>query len=109
MLVFSSGDSRHKMKAVFHCQVSVLLSSRCSHEEKWGERGKGKVLMDVCARKLHGFSPFQFFLLSLLNICVTVNCWPSENGQGGCDVNIEYELEHEHMELNDVCITIPLP
>ncbi|KAJ9585904.1 hypothetical protein L9F63_020467 [Diploptera punctata] len=38
-----------------------------------------------------------------------INCWPSENGQGGCDVNIEYELEHEHMELNDVCITIPLP
>lgn len=42
-------------------------------------------------------------------IPLSINCWPSENGQGGCDVNIEYELEHEHMELNDVCITIPLP
>ncbi|XP_046400078.1 coatomer subunit delta [Ischnura elegans] len=40
---------------------------------------------------------------------LSINCWPSDNGQGGCDVNIEYELEHEHMELNDVCITIPLP
>lgn len=42
-------------------------------------------------------------------IPLSINCWPSENGQGGCDVNIEYELEHEQMELNDVCITIPLP
>ncbi|XP_068084701.1 coatomer subunit delta isoform X2 [Anabrus simplex] len=42
-------------------------------------------------------------------IPLSINCWPSENGQGGCDVNIEYELDHEDMELNDVCITIPLP
>ncbi|XP_014281485.1 coatomer subunit delta [Halyomorpha halys] len=40
---------------------------------------------------------------------LTINCWPSENGQGGCDVNIEYELEHTHLELNDVTINIPLP
>lgn len=40
---------------------------------------------------------------------LTINCWPSENGQGGCDVNIEYELEHTHLELNDVSISIPLP
>lgn len=39
----------------------------------------------------------------------SINCWPSENGQGGCDVNIEYELEHTHLELNDVSINIPLP
>ncbi|XP_075212338.1 coatomer subunit delta [Lycorma delicatula] len=39
----------------------------------------------------------------------SINCWPSENGQGGCDVNIEYELEHTHLELNDVSISIPLP
>lgn len=42
-------------------------------------------------------------------VCFAVNCWPSENGQGGCDVNIEYELEHSHLELNDVTIHIPLP
>uniref|UniRef100_A0A0K8TP77 Coatomer subunit delta n=1 Tax=Tabanus bromius TaxID=304241 RepID=A0A0K8TP77_TABBR len=40
---------------------------------------------------------------------LTINCWPSENGEGGCDVNIEYELEHPKLELQDVCISIPLP
>ncbi|XP_058056354.1 coatomer subunit delta [Anopheles bellator] len=40
---------------------------------------------------------------------LTINCWPSENAEGGCDVNIEYELEHPRLELHDVCITIPLP
>merc|ERR1719323_2484521 len=45
------------------------------------------------------------------NIPLSINCWPSENGQGGCDVNIEYELEQgvEHLELEDVVITIPIP
>ena len=38
-----------------------------------------------------------------------VNCWPSDNGQGGCDVNIEYELEQTQLELNDVVISIPIP
>uniref|UniRef100_A0A1L8DVU7 Coatomer subunit delta n=1 Tax=Nyssomyia neivai TaxID=330878 RepID=A0A1L8DVU7_9DIPT len=42
-------------------------------------------------------------------IPLTINCWPSENGDGGCDINIEYELEHSHLELRDVTITIPLP
>ncbi|XP_053684107.1 coatomer subunit delta [Sabethes cyaneus] len=42
-------------------------------------------------------------------IPLTINCWPSENAEGGCDVNIEYELEHPRLELQDVCITIPLP
>ena len=38
-----------------------------------------------------------------------VNCWPSENNSGGCDVNIEYELEDDSLELRDVEITIPVP
>jgi len=42
-------------------------------------------------------------------IPLSINCWPSENDQGGIDVNIEYELEKEEMELNQVLITIPLP
>ncbi|XP_055845023.1 coatomer subunit delta [Episyrphus balteatus] len=42
-------------------------------------------------------------------IPLTINCWPSENGDGGCDVNIEYELEAQRLELQDVCIAIPLP
>lgn len=37
-----------------------------------------------------------------------VNCWPSESGSS-CDVNIEYELQEDNLELNDVVITIPLP
>ncbi|KAJ6648607.1 Coatomer subunit delta [Pseudolycoriella hygida] len=43
------------------------------------------------------------------SVPLTINCWPSENGEGGCDVNIEYELEHQRLELQDVCISIPLP
>ncbi|XP_046853319.1 coatomer subunit delta-like [Xenia sp. Carnegie-2017] len=39
---------------------------------------------------------------------LTINCWPSEN-DGQCDVNIEYELQLEEMELKDVTISIPLP
>ncbi|XP_041985589.1 coatomer subunit delta [Aricia agestis] len=40
---------------------------------------------------------------------LNVNCWPSEGANGGCDVNIEYELEHDHLTLTDVNITVPLP
>lgn len=39
---------------------------------------------------------------------LSINCWPSENGSGGCDVNIEYELQHDHLELSDVVIAIPI-
>ncbi|XP_060107619.1 coatomer subunit delta, partial [Heteronotia binoei] len=41
-------------------------------------------------------------------IPLTINCWPSESGSS-CDVNIEYELQEDSLELNDVVITIPLP
>ena len=40
---------------------------------------------------------------------LTVNCWPNEDGRGGCDVNIEYELQIDDMELIDVTISIPVP
>jgi len=42
------------------------------------------------------------------HVVLSVNCWPSESGSG-CDVNIEYELQDEGLELNDVIITIPVP
>jgi len=42
------------------------------------------------------------------NMPLSINCWPNETGSG-CDVNIEYELEQDDMELNDVTICIPLP
>lgn len=41
-------------------------------------------------------------------ILSVVNCWPSESGSS-CDVNIEYELQEEDLELNDIVITIPVP
>jgi len=43
------------------------------------------------------------------SIPLSINCWPSDNGQGGCDINIEFELENLALELNDVTIAIPLP
>lgn len=39
---------------------------------------------------------------------ITVNCWPNVSSNG-CDVNIEYELQAEELELNDVVISIPVP
>ncbi|XP_065162583.1 LOW QUALITY PROTEIN: coatomer subunit delta [Atheta coriaria] len=43
------------------------------------------------------------------HIPLLINCWPSEAGDGSCDVNIEYELAHTNLELSDVTISIPLP
>lgn len=48
------------------------------------------------------------FQSSQLGVFTLVNCWPSESGSG-CDVNIEYELQEDSLELNDVVIAIPLP
>lgn len=47
-------------------------------------------------------------VMLLFFCCPPVNCWPSEN-DGQCDVNIEYELLQENLELNDVVISIPVP
>lgn len=38
-----------------------------------------------------------------------INCWPNETGSGSCDVNIEYELQADNLELQDVTISIPTP
>ncbi|CAG9116205.1 unnamed protein product [Plutella xylostella] len=40
---------------------------------------------------------------------LSINCWPSEAAGGGCDVNIEFELEQTHLVLTDVVLNIPLP
>ncbi|CAF1604733.1 unnamed protein product [Rotaria magnacalcarata] len=42
-------------------------------------------------------------------IPLTINCWPNETANGGCDVNIEYELQNTNLVLKDVQITVPLP
>ncbi|CAF0782961.1 unnamed protein product, partial [Didymodactylos carnosus] len=42
-------------------------------------------------------------------IPLTINCWPNETSSGGCDVNIEYELQNTNLVLKDVIIYVPLP
>lgn len=43
------------------------------------------------------------------SIPLSINCWPTPANNGSCDVNIEYELERDDLELNDVTISIPIP
>ncbi|KAG0147442.1 hypothetical protein CROQUDRAFT_42950 [Cronartium quercuum f. sp. fusiforme G11] len=40
---------------------------------------------------------------------VSINCWPTANDDGSCDVNIEYEAENEALELHNLVITLQLP
>ena len=56
--------------------------------------------------KIMNVSKLYMYVIGLY-FCV-VNCWPSESS-GKCEVNIEYELQHDDMELQDVQITIPIP
>ena len=63
----------------------------------------------VLAAKFKRFCCYLFQTTDEANLPLSINCWPSDNGQGGCDVNIEYELEQEHLELNDVVVSIPIP
>lgn len=46
---------------------------------------------------------------SLMFFLFLVNCWPNETPNGGCDVNIEYELQNTNLVLKDVQISVPLP
>lgn len=39
---------------------------------------------------------------------LTLNCWPSENTDSGCDVNIEYTLENKALSLSDLIISVPV-
>ncbi|XP_074653755.1 coatomer subunit delta-like [Tubulanus polymorphus] len=55
-----------------------------------------------------GVLKWRFQTQDEANIPLSINCWPSENGPT-CDVNIEYELENEDLELNNVVISIPVP
>lgn len=42
-------------------------------------------------------------------IPLTINCWPTINADGSADVNIDYELLAEDLELHDVVFSVPLP
>ncbi|KAJ2907961.1 coatomer subunit delta [Coemansia aciculifera] len=43
------------------------------------------------------------------DIPLTINCWPSPNGSGTVDVNIEYELNDTKLELDNAVVSIPIP
>ena len=45
------------------------------------------------------YSSLRFTSSEDSDIPLSINCWPSDNGSGGCDVNIEYELENTELEL----------
>ncbi|CAF1300481.1 unnamed protein product [Rotaria sordida] len=54
------------------------------------------------------------FFNATLNIITThclykVNRWPNETPNGGCDVNVEYELQNRNFVLKDVQIMVLLP
>jgi len=40
---------------------------------------------------------------------IKIVCWPNDTGSGSCDVNVEYDLQFDDLELLDVSITIPVP
>ena len=41
-------------------------------------------------------------------IPLSIDCWPSDNGQGGCDVYIDYKLVQDQLELQDVIFAVPI-
>jgi coatomer subunit delta len=38
---------------------------------------------------------------------LSITCWPTPTGRGGCDVTVEYELNRSTLDLKDVVIAIP--
>ena len=56
-----------------------------------------------------GVLKWRFTSSEEADVPLSINCWPSDNGAGGCDVNIEYELENGALELQDVVVSIPIP
>ncbi|CAF0832203.1 unnamed protein product [Adineta steineri] len=56
-----------------------------------------------------GVLKWRYTSTDVNEIPLTINCWPNETPNGGCEVNIEYELQNTDMILKDVQISIPLP
>uniref|UniRef100_A0A0B6ZUS6 Coatomer subunit delta n=1 Tax=Arion vulgaris TaxID=1028688 RepID=A0A0B6ZUS6_9EUPU len=52
-----------------------------------------------------GVLKWRFQTQDEAHIPLTINCWPNDNGE----VNIEYELEQDDLDLQDVEISIPCP
>lgn len=40
---------------------------------------------------------------------LSLTVWTSPTGDGGCEVNVEYELENDALELYNVVVAVPLP
>ena len=40
---------------------------------------------------------------------LSVSVWTNVTGDGGCEVNVEYELENADLSLTDVTLSIPMP
>ena len=59
----------------------------------------------MSVRSLLIIASFRFTSSEDSDIPLSINCWPSDNGSGGCDVNIEYELENTDLELQ-VCVKV---
>ena len=74
---------------------------------KWRFQTQDENLIPLTSKALAIINYLETFSYGILFFLV--NCWPAENGRGGCDVNIEYELQDDRLELNDVVIVIPLP
>ena len=68
---------------------------------KWRLQSVDEALMPLTSNNNNTLNHYLFIYFS-------VNCWPSESG-GNCEVNIEYELQVEDMELHDVTISVPVP
>ena len=80
---------------------------------KWRFQTQDESLIPLNSNALTSYScePLYNYIVqtNLLIFFSLVNCWPAENGRGGCDVNIEFELQDDRLELNDIVIVIPLP
>ncbi|EGD77850.1 coatomer subunit delta [Salpingoeca rosetta] len=56
-----------------------------------------------------GVLKWRFQTTDDAHIPLSINCWPNPNADGSCDVNIDYELLADDLQLQDVTITVPLP
>ncbi|KAJ1912910.1 coatomer subunit delta [Tieghemiomyces parasiticus] len=56
-----------------------------------------------------GLFKWRFVSQDDASLPLSINCWPTVLGDGRTEVNIEYELESEDLELKGVTISIPLP
>lgn len=87
-------------------QTNPNIDKRLFNEQSLiGLKGEGRTFpigQDISVLKWR-FSSTDDSLIPLF-----INCWPSENA-GSCDVNVEYELMQDYLELNNVLITIPVP